>query len=203
VLVVYDCLQNPTKSKMAGTSHRPRGFLWISLVHSKLTCHEVHNSFGSDKMHTIWKCLTCVIFVASAFGQSPEGRAGDEIAIREVVQKYMDARENKDSCALEALFTIDADQLVSTGEWRKGRGEIVQGTQASSQKTGGKRTIDVVSVRFVTSGMALVDGRYELTGLAGGGARKMWTTLILIRSIDRWRIAAIRNMLPAAPAPSK
>jgi len=51
--------------------------------------------------------------------------------------------------------------------------------------------------------VALADGRYELTGLAGGATRSMWTSLVLTRGTDGWRIAAIRNMLPAAPAPSK
>lgn len=139
----------------------------------------------------------------AVFARSTEEGAGDEVAIREIVQKYMNARETKDPRAMESLFTSDADQLVSSGEWRKGLGEIVRGTLASSQKTGGKRSIEVVSIRFVAPGVALVDGRYELTGLAGGEDRKMWTTLILVRSPDQWRIAAIRNMLPAAPVPTK
>ena len=128
---------------------------------------------------------------------------GDEAAIRKVVQKYVDARESMDPQAIEALFTSDADQLVSTGEWRKGRSEVVRGTMASSQSSGGKRTITVESVRLVTPSVAIADGRYEITGLALGGTRAMWTSLVLTRSSDGWRITAIRNMLPAAPAPSK
>jgi hypothetical protein len=30
----------------------------------------------------------------------------------------------------------------------------------------------------------------------------MWTTIVLKRGPDGWRIAAIRNMLPATPAPA-
>jgi uncharacterized protein (TIGR02246 family) len=124
----------------------------------------------------------------------------DEAAIRQIVQKYVDARESMDAHAIEALFTSDADQLVSTGEWRKGRHEVVRGTIASSQSSGGKRTITVVSVRLVEPGVAIADGRYTIAGVAGGASREMWTTLILTRGSDGWRIAAIRNMLPA---PSK
>jgi uncharacterized protein (TIGR02246 family) len=127
----------------------------------------------------------------------------DEAAIRAVVQKYVDARESMDAHAIEALFTNDADQLVSTGEWRKGRGELVRGTMASSQSSGGKRTITVVSVRLVAPDVAIVDGRYEITGMAGGGMRAMWSSLVLTHKSDGWRITAIRNMLPAAPTPSK
>jgi len=141
----------------------------------------------------------CFFFAASLYAQKP----GDEAAVREIVKRYVDAREHQDPKAVEALFTSDADQLVSSGEWRKGRGEVVKGTMASSQSTGGNRTITVESVRFIAADVALADGRYELTGLAGGQTRKMWTTLLLKRGPDGWRIAAIRNMLPAAPAPSR
>jgi uncharacterized protein (TIGR02246 family) len=139
------------------------------------------------------KCLASFIFCASLFGQNP----GDDAAIREIVKKYVDARAQKDPQAIEALFTADADQLVSSGEWRKGRGEVVKGTMASSQNNSGKRTITVESIRHVAPGVALADGRYEIAGMAGGETRRMWTTLILARGANGWRIAAIRNMLPS------
>jgi uncharacterized protein (TIGR02246 family) len=139
----------------------------------------------------------------SIIAQSPAGDANDEAAVRGMVEKYMAARDRQDAHALEALFTSDADQLVSSGEWRKGRNDVVRGTLSSSQSSGGKRTSTVTSVRFVAPNVALADGRYELTGLAGGETRKMWTSLLLTRGADGWRIAAIRNMLPAAPAPTK
>lgn len=126
-------------------------------------------------------------------------QTGDDAAIREVVKQYVAARENKDPRAVEALFTGDADQLVSSGEWRKGREAVVRGTLESSQRTGGKRTITLESIRFVGPDVAVADGRYELTGLAGGQDRRMWTTLILRRVAEGWKIAGIRNMLPAAP----
>ena len=127
----------------------------------------------------------------------------DEASIRMIVSKYVDARERIDPQAVEALFTNDADQLVSSGEWRRGREAVVRGAMASSRNTGGKRSITVESVRFVTPDVAIADGRYELTGLSGGGTRRMWATLILKKTHTGWRITAIRNMLPAAPAPSR
>lgn len=86
------------------------------------------------------------------------------------------------------------------GGVRTGRDAVVRGTMASSQATGGKRSITVETIRWLTSSLAIVDGRYELTGLNGGGSRSMWTTLLIRRESDGWRIAGIRNMLPAAPA---
>lgn len=129
--------------------------------------------------------------------------ASDATAIREIVRKYLDARDRRDAHAIEALFTNDADQLVSSGEWRKGRSEVISGTLASSQRTSGSRMITIESIRFIAPGVALADGRYEIGGPAGGESRKMWTTLILTRGPKGWQITAIRNMLPAAPAATR
>lgn len=132
--------------------------------------------------------------------QSPEARS-DEAAVREVVRLYVEAREARDAGAIAALFTEDADQLTSGGEWRRGREALVQGAQASSARTEGKRTITVETVRFLAQGVALADGRYEIAG--GGGDRRMWASLTLTRGVAGWRIAAIRNMLPAPPPPAR
>lgn len=153
-------------------------------------------------MHILLAILFLFGSNAAWLTQTNTGK-NDEAAIREVVKQYVDARERIDPKAVEQLFTADADQLVSSGEWRKGREAVVKGTMASSQSTGGKRTITVEAVRFLTPDVAIADGRYELTGLAGGATRSMWTTFVLKRSSKDWQITAIRNMLPAAPAPSK
>jgi uncharacterized protein (TIGR02246 family) len=140
-------------------------------------------------MLTAMKLLTIsLILGASLFGQSP---SGDETAVRELIRRFVDARDHPDPRTLEPLFTADADQLVSNGQWRKGREEVVKGSIASSQNETGKRTITLESVRFPAPGVALADGRYEL------GDRKMWTSFVITRGSDGWRIAAIRNMLPA------
>jgi uncharacterized protein (TIGR02246 family) len=150
----------------------------------------------------LFAILSSIVFHATLLAQDNTDRT-DEAAIREVVSKYVDAREKIDPKAVEQLFTSDADQLVSSGEWRKGREAVVRGTMASSSRTGGKRTITVESIRLVTSDVAIADGRYQLTDLAGGATRNMWTTLVLKKTEKGWRISAIRNMLPAAPAPGR
>ena len=139
------------------------------------------------------------IALAAAFGIAAQN-ANDEAPIRALVARYVAAREQIDPQAVAKLFTADADQLVSTGEWRKGRSEVVRGTMASSQAATGKRTITVESIRFITADVALADGRYEIAAAGGQQARKMWTTLLVVRTAEGWRIAAIRNMLPAPAA---
>lgn len=143
--------------------------------------------------------LCCFIIAETSLAQS-SARKEDEGLIREVVSRYVEARERIDPQAVASLFTDDADQLVSSGEWRRGRDAVVRGTMASSRNTGGKRTITVEQVRFLTPDVAIADGRYELTALSGGAVRSMWATLVVKKTHAGWRISAIRNMLPAAPA---
>ena len=137
--------------------------------------------------------LGVLLMIAALFCMA----ADPETDIRAAIQKYVNVRDHPDANALESLFTADADQLVSSGEWRKGREAVVKGTIAASQKETGKRTITVESIRFLTKTVAIADGRYDLLDAAGNPTRKMWTSIVLTREHSGWRIAAIRNMLPA------
>jgi uncharacterized protein (TIGR02246 family) len=128
---------------------------------------------------------------------SGQSTAPDEPAVRDVVRKYVDARDRRDAAAIRALFTEDADQLTSSGEWRRGVDSIVRGTLGSSQANPGARTIAIETVRFAAPGIALADGRYEIGGTGQTAPRRMWTSFVMVRSGDTWRISAIRNMLPA------
>ena len=142
----------------------------------------------------------CLILGLGGWWQGTVNPAKDEAAIRDVVKEYVGARDRQDPAAVGALFTSDADQLVSSGEWRKGREALVKGTLASTARTGaGNRTITVETIRFPARDVAIADGRYEITGGAGGD-RRMWSTFVMVRDGSTWRIAAIRNMLPAPPA---
>jgi uncharacterized protein (TIGR02246 family) len=145
------------------------------------------------------------VIAVSAAASAPawaQAQGNDEAGVRDVVKRYVEAREARDAKALAALFTEDADQLVSSGEWRKGREQVVKGGLASSAASSGKRTISVQSVRFVGKDVAIADGPYEIVGAAAGGEnRKMWTSFVMTRGAGGWRIAAIRNMLPAPSAP--
>jgi uncharacterized protein (TIGR02246 family) len=142
-------------------------------------------------------------FLLAVFTGLVHAQTDDETAIREVVHKYLDAREHRDPKAVGEVFTADADQLVSSGEWRRGREALVRGTLASSEATGGQRTIRIETIRFLAPTVALADGPYVLTGLTGGESRNMWSTFVMTRDSNGWRIAAIRNMRPTTPVPTK
>jgi len=142
------------------------------------------------------------VLLTSTFLGAWYARAADpeERAIRQLVEQYVNARNAQDATATRALFTSDADQLVSSGEWRRGIDALINGAMASSRREAGKSSIEIESIRFVEPDVAIADGRYETFSKESGASRKMWTTLVLKRTQTGWRITAIRNMLPSGPA---
>lgn len=138
-----------------------------------------------------------ILLLGSSLSVLAQTAALDAAAVRTLVAKYAAARESADAASIEKLFTADADQLVSSGEWRRGRANLVKGMLASSRGNPGDRTITVETVRFLSPDVAIADARYEIAASEGRAARRMWSTFLAARTRDGWRIAAIRNMLPA------
>ncbi len=147
--------------------------------------------------------VLCLATVTPAAAQSPGTQSPDEAAVKAVVRNYVNARELRDPAAIEALFTIDADQHTTSGEWRRGRVQVAGGSLASSTQNPGTRSITVETVRFITPDVAIADGPYVIT--TSTSVRQMWTTIVLEREQGAWRITAIRNMVPVAnpAAPSR
>lgn len=123
---------------------------------------------------------------------------GNRQQIVALVDAYVQARENNDTVLLESILTTDIDQLVSSGTWRKGIKASMDGMQQSSNGNPGTRTLKIEKIRFLNPGSAIADARYEIAN-ADGTVRKMWSTFIVVYEEDNWKIAAIRNMLPASP----
>jgi uncharacterized protein (TIGR02246 family) len=137
------------------------------------------------------------VLLVAAGTLSAAASASDDDAIRQLIKQYVDVRNHMDEKVLRDLFTPDADQLVSTGTWRRGRAELLKGAIASSKKENGQSSVTVESVRILGHDTAIADGRYETAATGASASRRMWSTFVLQRTSSGWRIAAIRNMLPA------
>ena|SRR5687767_9628262 len=146
-------------------------------------------------MRSIGACAIAALLAAPVLAQQSGRAPADEAAVRDVIARYTTARDARDPAAVAALFTGDADQLTTAGEWRRGRDQIRSGTAESSSRNPGARRISVDNVRFVTADVAIADGPYEI-GAPGAPPRRMWTTIVVVRTSDGWRISAIRNMTP-------
>ena len=144
-----------------------------------------------------WGLTLCAVLSAVAPAAAQDTHAADEAAIKSVVKAFLDTREANDVAGLTALLTPDVDQQQTSGNVRRGRDAVVQGSLTTQQSTGGKRTITLDSIRFVTADVAIADGRYDSLGRADGTDRHMLTSMVLRREAGGWKIAAIRNSLPA------
>jgi uncharacterized protein (TIGR02246 family) len=140
-----------------------------------------------------------VLFLALAVpaaAQTSLASGADETAVRDIVQRYTRARELNDPKAIAALFTADADQFTSSGDWRRGVDALVKGMLETSARNPGVRAIAIASVRFITPDVAIVDGDYK----TGASSQRLWTTIVVRREAGGWRIASIRNMAPTGAA---
>jgi uncharacterized protein (TIGR02246 family) len=133
-------------------------------------------------------CLTSLVLSGQ---QTVKGQA-----IHVLIDQYAQARETKDTVLLSKILTNEIDQLVSSGVWRKGFSESKKGMLQSSTQNRGSRTLTIESIRFLHQTVALVDCRYTIQR-PDGSTRKMWSSFTVQKEGNQWKIAAIRNMLPA------
>lgn len=131
-----------------------------------------------------------------AFSQIKPGQKDDAVKIHHLINHYSEAREKQDTVLLKSILTEDVDQLVSSGEWRTGIREAVDGMLRSSTSNPGTRTLEVEKIRFLEDEIALVDCRYIIKN-PNGTERNMWSSFVVIFHKKEWKIAAIRNMNPS------
>ncbi|MEQ8218336.1 MAG: SgcJ/EcaC family oxidoreductase [Arenibacter sp.] len=132
------------------------------------------------------------------YPQGNKGNTEQRQGIYTLIETYAQAREKKDTLLLKEILTTDVDQLVSSGMWRTGKKESIQGMLQSSAGNPGTRTLKIEKIRFLNSESAIADARYQIQN-PDGTLRNMWSTFIVVFEENRWKISAIRNMLPATP----
>jgi hypothetical protein len=139
----------------------------------------------------------CIVSAYYAAGQTLEPSAKQKKDLSYLIDQYSQARETRDTVLLRNILTGDIDQLVSTGEWRAGIRSAIQGMMASSSARPGKRTLSVDRIKLVSRVVAIVDCKYEIEN-ADGSMRSMWSAFVAVNEKGKWKISAIRNMLPAS-----
>jgi uncharacterized protein (TIGR02246 family) len=144
----------------------------------------------------------CVVFVALfAFAIFTNAQASsEEQAVRKAVADFAEAINRGDAKAFAALFTDDADFVVITGEYLKGRNEIV--TYHSGLFTSGFQGshLDVTSVaiRFLSPDVAVARVATKRTE-NGKEMRTSFPMFVLTKQSKSWLIAAAQNTLTSGP----
>ncbi len=142
--------------------------------------------------------VTSFLLTGSLFlkAQGPLPDEKQKKDIYSLIGNYSQAREKRDTVLLKSILIPEVDQLVSTGEWRNGIATSVKGMLQSSASSPGTRTLTIEKIRLLNLNAAIVDCKYEIQN-ADGSPRKMWSTFIVVSEKGRWKISAIRNMLPS------
>lgn len=130
------------------------------------------------------------------FSQITTEQKENAVKIHRLIDQYSQARETQDTSLLKSILTENVDQLVSSGEWRNGLPEAINGMQNSTQSNPGSRTLKVEKIKFLSDEIALVDCRYMITS-PNGNERNMWSSFTILFQKNQWKITAIRNMNPS------
>ena len=94
----------------------------------------------------------------SAVAQDTLDRSGDELAIKQVTQKFIQLRDDGNETGLRALLTESCDQRLTSGRMRSGREAVLSGSLGATQSQGGRRVIAVESIRGSKSRNRVRDG---------------------------------------------
>jgi uncharacterized protein (TIGR02246 family) len=152
-------------------------------------------------------CL--LLMPLTAFGQANE--AADQQAIREVVNKFMDAWNRHDAKDFAKVFTVDADFTNWRGVGANGRLKIeeVHAPMFATVFKNSHQKYSDIKTRFIRPEVAAVDVRWQMTGVldAQGNARpdrEGLLNFVMVNDAGRWQIAVMHNLdLTALPPPTK
>jgi uncharacterized protein (TIGR02246 family) len=153
-------------------------------------------------MKSLITMLGCLAMLTTC-GVTRADTGTDEAAIRGIFTSFTKSWDQPGMPGFEALFTEDADFVVITGRWLKGRAEIVryhrellQGVYAGSRSLPPSTT-----VRFLTSDIAIahVASGAHYTRDGAEHVRTGLATATLVKRGEKWLITAFHNTLTSGP----
>jgi hypothetical protein len=163
---------------------------------SKIFANLCHNLKFNNLVMKKHSFIVILILATTILHAQQTATESQRKSLTKLIDQYSEARTKNDTLLLKSILTSDIDQLVSTGEWRSGIKTAVKGMLSSSANNSGTRTLTVDKVKMLNASCAIVDCRYEIQE-ANGSTRKMWSSFIAISEKGKWKISAIRNMLPS------
>lgn len=154
------------------------------------------------------KAVVCaLLFSMTALGQS--GKDADQKAIRDVMDKFMDAWNRHDPHAFAAVFAEDADFTNVLGIGASGRAKIEEfhaPVFATIFKNSHQKHDDI-KIRFIRDDIAAVDVHWQMTGATDPQGnprpdRRGLLNFVMAKDAGRWQIVVMHNLdLSAPPLP--
>jgi uncharacterized protein (TIGR02246 family) len=161
-------------------------------------------------MYRIVSVAMSLVAVALPFALRVHAQSSDEVAVRQVVNGFVDAWNHHDMEAFGRLFAPDADFVNVAGDWWKGR-QAIQERHAFAHGTipietpgdepryyGIFKTSTLrftqTEVRFLRKDVAIVHVNMELLGdTRTPNPRHTRATFVLTGQDGKWLIAAAQN----------
>ena len=146
--------------------------------------------------------LACLPLIAASPASAQSAK--DEKAIDAVITGFATSWNAPGMPGLEKLFAPDADFVVISGHWHKGRNDIVTYHRAILQRgyKGSHLTPVKIDVRFIRPDVAIAHAAWHADYQGRDGAPAVRTalmTLVLTKDEGRWEITAAHNTLTGGP----
>jgi uncharacterized protein (TIGR02246 family) len=135
--------------------------------------------------------------LAAVIAAGAQGSAEDEKAVREVIADFSRTLNQYDFKAWSRLFADDADFVVITGKYLKGRNEIEKYHTAiwAGVYKDSHQAFTSVAIRFIRPEVAVVHLDAEITYNSAKDKRTGLVTFVLTKQANRWLIAVAQNTL--------
>ncbi len=148
------------------------------------------------------KILISIAILLLALSQSTyaqNDRAADEAAIRENVNRMVTGWNTKSGSDYAQAFAEDADFVVITGAYVKGRAEIEKGHQQIFDTIFKDTTVslNIKQIRFLRPDVAVVHATGRRDGPTNDLKQGAIITMVMTKEKQGWKIAAFQNT--AAP----
>lgn len=159
------------------------------------------------KIAAIWLLLLPLMAITQSGPQ--ENNPADREAIRNVMDRFMDAWNRHDSKGFAAVFAEDADFTNWRGTGASGRAKIEEAHArpfATVFKSSHQKYTDI-KTRFIRPDVAAVDVHWEMTGATDAQGnprpdREGLLSFVMTKNSGQWEIAVMHNLdLSALPPP--
>ena len=154
------------------------------------------------------KAAVCaLLFSMTALGQS--GKEADQKAIRDVMDRFIDAWNGHDAHAFAAVFAEDADFTNVLGIGASGRSKIEEfhAPVFATIFKNSHQKYDDIKIRFIRDDIAAVDVHWQMTGATDPQGnpwpdRHGLLNFVMAKDAGRWQIVVMHNLdLSAPPLP--
>lgn len=135
----------------------------------------------------------------------PQSDLENEAAIRKLYAEYTAAWNRHDPKAMASFWSIDGDYMEPDGRHPKGQAEVEKLFTQEQQTVFKDSTLalTIETVWFITQDVAMVDGKYDLSGVRDLEGKQLPTrsghlSAVLLREDGTWKVAAGRAMIPVS-----